>query len=156
MVLESHGGQRERDVGIERTDGGTLGRGTLRCGAYGRGFLPPRAHEVGAEPALGLVLIVCVALVSGPFDRALAAERDRREVIELEEAGLRAPHARRTDKRALLVVTRMHFALHLIRGVSRVRAIWARLGGARARGRAELLLLQVGQERVEGAVEHDR
>src|SRR6185503_1234244 len=77
------------------------------------------------------------------FDRRLATECDRHAVVKLQEAALGTAHALLADERALLPIAGMQLAPDLRGHVPRIEPGRATPAGARPRGGAELLSLQL-------------
>ncbi|HUQ03138.1 MAG TPA: hypothetical protein VM261_11635 [Kofleriaceae bacterium] len=135
--LEAQAAQRPRDV------------------AVAGGFLALAAHEVLSERFLRGVLVVRVTAKPQALDGRPATAAHHRRVIEFQKPALATAQAVGAHERALPLVPFVHRATNLRRDVGRVRVCGARLRGTRPIGRTELLLLELGQERVERRVEDD-
>ena len=111
------------------------------------------AHELGAERALGLVLVVRPASKPDPRDRGLATAREFSNVIELEPRSGFATTPGIAHERALTVVPLPDGAPHVRGDVARARAR-APVTKAGPGARGELLLLELADERLQGALDH--
>lgn len=106
-----------------------------------------------AEDLLGLVLVVLGAAKLDPIDIGLAPNRERDDVMKLEQPGLPAP-ALRTDERATPTISFPHGAPDCRRNVSGTRS--GRLRTMRALRRGKLRPFEPGDEGRQRAVEDCR
>ena len=110
-------------------------------------------HEVGAEGAIGRILVMGGAEETGILDGRLSAARDGVDVVVLEEAPRLAAVSGLPHEGASATVPLPDRALHAGGDVSRAGGAPAP-GGARLRGRREPALLELHDQRIETAFEH--